>query len=297
MKKILIKILVTTIVVLFLFSCKEEQKFFQSPAMPMWEISKENTQKSYILGTIEYLPKDSAKLLFNSLIINAFDSAKVYITQIDIQNSDFIKTKGVLEISSGLTLIESMSDSDFQLLKSMKTSWNTSVNNSVPEPDSIRLKLLFYLQDVLNHNNQNSFYFDMFWSERAMPMGKTSRGLETYQDYYYSFDIVNLEEQIIFLKHIKDFERYTKSLRKEVETLYLQGKYEELQKLYPKKFPYLETHYKELISNKHSTWTDKLSQSMDTASTFVTLDVVHFFGKDNMMDKLLSKGYNVKRIN
>ncbi len=290
------KILFLSLFVLLIFSCKEEQKN-ESPSMPLWELSKDGGKKSYILGTTEYLAKDSAKLLFNNLIIDAFDSAEVYITQIDIQNSDFMKTKQVLEIGSGLTIIESLSDSDFQLLKTMKSEWDASVKNSVPAPDSMRLKLLFYLQDVLYHNNQNSFYFDMFWSERAMPMGKTMGGLESYQAFYKGFENVSLEEQIDFMYHIQDFEKFTKSLRSDVQKLYLEGKYEELQILYSERFPYVKSHYSELVADKHTKWTEKLSMVMDTASVFVTLDVVHFHGEDNMMDKLLSKGYKAKRIN
>ena len=296
MKIDLSKGFLTVVVFAVLFSCKEENKKFDKKVMPLWEITKEGKDTSYLLGTTEYLPKDTAKLMFTEKIIAAFDSAEVYITQIDIQHSDFIKVKPALEIDSGKMLLDILSERDFSTLEAMKKEWDVNNSNSIPAPDSMRLKLLFYLQDVLYHNNQNSFYFDKFWSERAMPMGKKMGGLETYQAYYKSFEVVALEEQIDFMNKIQNFETYTKSLRSEVMSLYLDKDYEGLHQLYLDKFPHLKEHYNSLISQKHTEWANKLTQALDTASCYVTLDVVHFHGKDNLKQELLSKGYKITRI-
>ena len=101
--------------ILALVSCTNNKEF-ESPNMPLWEIANEQGGLSYLLGTSEYLPKDSARILFNELLISRFDSAEVFLTQIDVANSDFGQTKLALEIPDQKMMREYLSENEFQHL-------------------------------------------------------------------------------------------------------------------------------------------------------------------------------------
>ena len=283
------------IITLMFSSCKVERKI-EPRNMPFWEIVNEQGQSSFLLGTSEYLPKDSARFLFNEQIIAAFDSAKVFITQIDVPNSDFGNTKMALEIPGEKIMVEYLSEAQFAKLSQLRKNWKYSESKSVPSADSSRLKLLFYLHDMIYFNNQENFYFDKFWMERAMPMAKQIAGLETYDSYYESFSVVNDSQVFDFMYSIESIDKFVDSLRNTSQELYMKGRFEKLHSLYLSLFPYLQSHFHELVGNKHKDWAKAIGFSVDSTQTFVTVDAFHMFGNNNLIDKLLSEGYEVKRI-
>lgn len=281
--------------ILALVSCTNNKEF-ESPNMPLWEIANEQGGLSYLLGTSEYLPKDSARILFNELLISTFDSAEVFLTQIDVANSDFGQTKLALEIPDQKMMREYLSENEFQHLQQLKKNWRYSEHNSMPSSDSTRLRLLFYLHDMIYANNQSNFYFDKFWVDRAMPLEKKISGLETYQSYYEGLSILTKKEEVDFMSSMGVIDVFVDSLRNSTQRLYMKGEFSQIHSLYLSLFPYLSTHYKSMVADKHKTWAEKIGASSDTSSTFVTLDVFHMFGESNLIKELLSKGYNVERI-
>ena len=276
-------------------SCSGKNKF-EPRNMPLWEVINKKGQSSFLLGTSEYLRKDSARILFNEQIIASFDSAEVFVSQIDVPNSDFGRTKLALEIPEEKTMIEYLSEPEFTQLTQLRKNWKYTESNSVPFPDSTRLKLLFYLHDMIYFNNQTNFYFDKFWMERAMPLGKKIGGLERYEEYYESFSVVEKSEEVEFMNSIESINLFTDSLRNTSQELYMKGEFHKLHSLYLALFPYLQAHYQELVKEKHSNWAHSIGQAVDTAKTFVAVDVFHMVGKNSLIDELLSKGYAVNRI-
>ncbi len=268
----------------------------KSPSIPLWEIKNTEGESSYLLGTTEYLPKDSARILFNELVISSFDSAEVLLTQVDVANSDFGETKLFLEIPEQRIMKEYLSKEEFQQLLKLQQDWKYGTQNSVPSADSTRLKLLFYLHDMIYLNNQSSFYFDKFWVERAMPLNKKISGLEPYQAYYESFSVLTKQQEVDFLNSISSLDLFVDSLRKTSQKLYMKGEFEAMHALYLSFFPYLQSHYEALVSSKHKLWAKVIAESSDSSSTFVALDVFHLVGKDNLIDELSSLGYEINRI-
>ena len=283
------------LIVLAIVSCQGNREF-ESPNMPLWKITNAQGKSSYLLGTTEYLPKDSARILFNELLISSFDSAEVFLTQIDVANSYFGQTKLALEIPDDKLMKEYLSENEFQKLQQLQKNWKYKGQNSMPAADSTRLKLVFYLHDMIYLNNQSNFYFDKFWVERAMPLEKKISGLETYQSYYEGFQVLSKADEVNFMNSIQSLDVFVDSLRSSSQALYMSGEFAEIHALYLSLFPYLKAHYQTMVADKHKTWAKKIGESSDSVSTFVTLDVFHMVGKQNLIHELLSKGYNVKRI-
>ena len=117
-----------------------------------------------------------------------------------------------------------------------------------------------------------------------------------WQDGFQSLAEVPFEDQIKFMNSISDFEEYRRQLRSQTQEFYLDSNYTLLKSFYDEKFPFMVDYKETLVAKKHKDWAEKLSAGMDTSSCFISLDVTHLVGEDNLIDKLLSKGYKVSKI-
>lgn len=289
---ILRKIIIVGIGLIFMSSCEKKE----ITSLPLWEITKENSKTSYIAGTIEYLPKEKGEAMFTKRLNDAFDNSEVYIPQINVKDSDMLLAMKELAIGSNQSLKDILPHDDFNKLSIMKSEWDTKVSNNIEAPDSVKIKLIFYLQDIAFFNNQNSFLFFQHWARKAMPMNKNISGLETWQEGFKSIAEVSLEDQINFMNSINGFESFRKMLKTNTKEFYLKEEYVLLKEFYRTQFPFLKTYNETLVKQKHQSWGKKLDTAMDTSSCFVSMDVTHLVGNDNLIDELLSKGYKVNKI-
>ncbi|MGB1039577.1 MAG: TraB/GumN family protein [Flavobacteriales bacterium] len=286
------KILIVGIALILLSSCEKQE----ITSIPLWEITKDNAKTSYIAGTIEYLPKEKGETMFTKRLNDAFENSGVYIPHINVQDSDMLLAMKELEIGSNQTLKGVLPQEAFNRLSIMKNEWDTKTPNSIQPPDSVKIKLIFYLQDIAFYDNKNSFLFFQHWARKAMPMNKNISGLETWQDGFRSMGEVSLEDQIKFMNSIQDFDSFRKMLKGNTEEFYLKEEWLLLKDFYRTQFPFLKDYNETLIKEKHQDWAEKLNAAMDTSSCFISIDVTHLVGDDNLIDELLSKGYKVSKI-
>lgn len=273
-----------------LFSCSKHQD------LPVWKISKKGISDSFMVGTIDYLNKTENAELISPFLTQTFNKSEIFISQIDLEKSDFIITKQWIEIGMNKSLKEILSEKDFTTLKELKSNWDSKNPSSIPSPDSVKMRLLFYLQDLLFHNNQDHFYFDQYWMKQAMASKKNLVGMETYQSYYQSLSEVSMEDQLAFLHSIKDVDSFREELIEQISLAYYGGKYDKIHQINLGKYPYLKTNYASLFTEKHNTWISQIESSLKKGNCFISLDIVHLTGENNLIQTLLSKGYKVDKI-
>ena len=273
-----------------LFSCSNHAD------IPVWEITKEDEPKSYLIGTIDYMDKSENGDLLNELITNKFNEATTYITQIDIKNSDFLLTKQELEIGMNQTLKDVMEDVDFDYLQNLITEFNKSKTNNLLSPDSNRTRLIFYLQDALYNNNQNNFYFEQYFMKQAMGNKKNIVGLETYQDFYRTQSQISDEEQLGFMRTIGNVESFSNDYKNNIAEAYKEGDLEKIQEVTINTFPYQKTNYANFYTKKHTFWVRAIDSNLIQEKCFITLNATNLSGRGNFIETLLSKGYKVDKI-
>lgn len=278
------------LLVSFLVSCTKKSE------MPVWEISKPNHPKSYLVGTINVIKKEGNEKIVTPKISQLFDSSTTFITQIDIINSDFLMTKNQIEIGMNKTIKDILSTEDFNILTKLKNDWDKTNASSFGAPDSARIKLLFYLQDILYQNKGDNFYFEQYWMKQAMASKKNITGLESYQKHYRDLSQVTLPEQIEFMKTIKNLEEFKTNFNSTIKDLYFEGEYEKIYSLHLDKFSYNKTNYGTLWVKKHRDWATTIDSTLSYEKCFISMDIKHLFGKENFLENLLSKGYNVEKI-
>lgn len=284
------KLLLILVASFLLFSCSKHQD------LPIWKISKKGVPDSFMVGTIDYLNKTENAELISPFLTQKFNESETFISQIDLENSDFIITKQWIEIGMDKNLKEILSDKDFTTLKALKAKWDSKHPSSIPPPDSVKMRLLFYLHDILFHNNQDHFYFEQYWMKQAMASKKNLAGMETYQSYYQSLSKISMDDQLAFLHSIEDFESFRGELIQQISQAYYKGKYEEIHQINLDKYPYLKTNYASLFTEKHTAWITKIDGSLKQGNCFISLDIVHLTGENNLIETLLSKGYKVEKI-
>jgi uncharacterized protein YbaP (TraB family) len=274
----------------FLISCGKRNE------MPVWEITKPNAPKSYVIGTINYLKTEGNETIITKRVRELFDSSSSFITQLDIIKSDILLAKNQIEIGKNNTLKDILSEEDFTTLSKLKNEWSKSHNNTFEAPDSVRIKLLFYLQDILYQNDGKNIYFEQLWLKQAMATQKKISGLESYQKKYKDLSQVTLPEQIEFMKSISNITEFKDDLSSTVIDFYFEGKYEEIHSKYLEKFTYNKSNYETLWVEKHRDWASVIDSSLSKEKCFISMDVRHLFGKENFLDNLLLKGYKIEKI-
>ena len=291
MKTILNKnILSYILILLILASCSSKQ------AIPVWEVTKKDCPTSYIIGITNYLSKNADGDLISDTILKYFDSAEIIISQIDERNSDIKLIINEIGIGQNLTLADILSPKELESLKNKKNTFDGIKKNNFSSPDSSKVKLIFYLKDILNTVKKDYLYFDMLWQKRAMASHKEKIGLESSQEFYGTQAKIPLSEQIDFMNSISDFNDFSTSFSHQISSLYLDGNLEEIQIQYLNNFPYLKTNYNSFFTKKHEIWATKLDANLSKQKCFISLDVIHLVGKNNLIKNLLSKGYSISKI-
>ncbi len=282
-----------TLAILFLgllFSCSNHAE------IPVWEITNADGPKSYLVGTIDYMDKSENGDLLNEFITNKFNEASTYITQIDIENSDFLLTKQELEIGMNQTLKDVMNKADFKYLQNLVEEFNISEKNNLLSPDSNRTKLIFYLQDALYNNNQDNFYFEQYFMKQAMASKKNIVGLETYQDFYRTQSQLSDEEQIGFMRTIDNIETFSINYKDNIAKAYKKGNLVEIEEVTRNTFPYQQVNHDNFYTKKHKFWITAIDTNLTQEKCFITLNAANLSGKGNFIETLLSKGYKVDKI-
>ena len=141
MNYLILRNLLFLLLVSFVFaSCSHHE-------IPVWKITKSTTSPSYLVGTIDYVSKKENGNLITPFIAEKFNNSETFISQINIENSDFIITKQWIEIGMGKTLKEVLKPKDFNTLTQLYSDFKGTRKISIPSPDSVQMRLLFYLQD------------------------------------------------------------------------------------------------------------------------------------------------------
>ena len=286
----LLQLLTPFLLISILFSCGKKNE------MPIWEISKSNAPKSDITGTINYLKTNGNENIISKKAKQLFDSSSTFITQIDIINSDFLLTKNQIEIGMNKTLKDILSEEDFTTLSNLRNKSNEKNNTKFEAPDSVKIKLLFYLQDILYQNDGKNIYFEQIWMKQAMATQKNITGLESYQKHYKDLSRVSLSEQIEFMNSISNIDKFKKDFSSTIIDYYFEGEYEKIYAEHLDKFTYNKANYGSLWVEKHRDWATTIDSTLMKEKCFISMDVQHLFGKENFLDNLLSKGYKIEKI-
>lgn len=279
-------VLVNISILIILHSCSS------TPKIPVWKISKEGHKTSYILGSSNYLTKtDVDKMLTNNIIL-MFDSCKTYISLFDLQNSSLTETKEWIEIGNNKSLLDTLPQQTFDVLKTKVAELNLTTKLPYELPDSIKIKPQFYINDILNRNDEGFFNIDQFFFKRAMPQGKNITGFVNLQDYYKTYSNINTHEYLAPLNAIKSFSEEKKQMANKGILAY---KNEE----YTKAYDSLSPLYLSPLSVVNENWVAKIDTETTAQSCFIVLDINYISpeNKNGLFKKLLSKGYKLTRVN
>jgi uncharacterized protein YbaP (TraB family) len=286
----LLQFLASFLLLSILVSCGEKSE------MPVWEITKSKAPKSYLVGTIKHLKTKGNETIITQRVSELFDSSSTYITEIDIIGSDLLLSKNEIEIGMNRTLKEILSEENFTTLSKLKNQWSKTNNNTFQSPDSARIKLLFYLQDILYQNDGENIYFEYLWLKQAMATQKSITGLESFQKHYQDLSQVTLAEQIEFMESIGDIKEFKKEFSSIVTNSYFEGEYKNIYDAHLEKFTYNKSNHGTLWKQKHENWANTIDSFLSKEKCFISIDVQHLFGKENFFDYLFLKGYKIEKI-
>ena len=271
---------------LILFSCSS------SPKIPVWEITKKGQANSYLIASSNYLSKTDVDEMLSNKIILLFDSCKTYLSLWDLEQSDLAETKKWIEIANSKTLKDTLTQETFNLLNTKIEELNSKSKLRFELPDSIRIKPQFYVNDILNRNDNNLFNIEQFFFRRAMPQNKHITGFISLQDYYKTYSNINFEDYLNQLKSAPSLFEEKKRIETKSNQLYKNKNYNEL-----------KNSQSILVLNPQAIVTDNWITKIDTEttkqSTFILLDI-NYTNPDNeeaLFKKMLSNGYKLTRIN
>lgn len=279
-------VLINISIFIILHSCSS------TPKIPVWEISKEGHKTSYILGSSNYLTKaDIDKMLTNDIIL-MFDSCKTYISLFDFQNSSLTETKNWIEIGNNQSLSDTLPTETFTLLKTKVKELNLTTKLPYKLPDSIKIKPQFYVNDILNRNEEGFFNIDQFFFKRAMPQGKNITGCISLQYYYKAYSNINFNEYLASLKSINSLSEEKEQLANKGILAYKNEKYSEV-------YSSLSPLNLIPLTVVNESWTTKIDNETTIQSSFILLDINYISpeNENGLFKKLLSKGYQLTRVN
>jgi uncharacterized protein YbaP (TraB family) len=290
---ILKSIIVIIILSIILVGCSSK------PKIPVWKISKANTPTSYLVGTNDYLSKKDIDIMLTNNIIHWFDSCEAYIPFWDLKNASITETKKWIEIGNNKSLKDTLSNFAFNLLKNKVMQYNLESGLNYELPDSIKIKPHFYLNDIITFNNNKNFNLYQFFFKRALPHQKDIIGLETFQSFYEAFSSANFEYSVSKLNEIKSLHKVKKLHQKKSRELYLSGNYKTYYNYELEAMANEFVNYNELLIQNNTLWINKIENVITKQKAFIALDI-NLVSKENpnsLYHKLLSKGYNLERIN
>jgi uncharacterized protein YbaP (TraB family) len=274
------------IVILIFYSCSS------NPKIPVWEITKDGNPTSYLVASSSYLSKNDIDKMLSNKIILLFDSCETYISLWNLEQSNLVETKQWIEIGNSKTIKDTLTKETFNLLKTKVEEINNKSEFSFESPDSIRIKPQFYINDILNKNDNNHFNIDQFFFKRAMPQNKNITGLVSLQEFYKAYNAIQYEDYINQLNSIVSLFDEKVMIEVKGNELYKDENYAELKNIQST----LILNPKTIITED---WFNKIDLETAKQSSFILLDI-KYINPDNeeaLYKGLLLKGYKLTRIN
>lgn len=272
----------------FLFSCSNSPK-----ELPLWKIKKENQPISYLVGVTEYLTEEEVNKRVSEEILKAFDTSQTLITYWNLAESNLLQTKEWIELGDEKSIKDSL-PSIYELLQK-------ETDGLPPTKDSIetaKIKPHFFLFDKLNYKDQTYFNIDQFWIKNAMPKLMNLKGLETFQNHYKSLP-TKQQTLVSFVEKEKPLNEYYANLFNQNRAVWKENSFDSVSHIDdPVQLFFASNEEKQaFMKSKYEQWSNSLDSLLKEESCFVSLDIKYLFGKNNLIDYLLSKGYQIEKVN
>ncbi len=261
---------------------------------PIWKISKDDIPTSYLMASTEYLTKEEVNERLSDRIIAFFDSCKTYVSFWDLTHSKLSETSSLIENDSGKFLSETM---PHDLYTSFKTQLSNIYHEKLPI-DSIKMKPQFLLFDVLNKKPETAYSIDNMWFKKAMPSFKNLEGVITFQDYYKSLNMpfIKTLQELLAKDSIHNLKT---NILNDQTRLWSSDDVKNIKNYtHPNDIYFTSINEK----NRYYEWfnqsvADNICLHLNKNSCFINLDAYYLFGKNNIRDFLLLKGYQVTQLN
>ena len=303
-KKIIVPIAVIIIVigvVLIFFLPEESEDTLHATTDPfLWKIEGENP--SYLYGSIHVGTEEV--LTLPDVVYNAINNADAVYTEVKMDFSTQMLSLSYYLLPHDQTLEDLLPDDVENSLKSYLDEKNYAFlgYNSY----KIWVVVISLLQIEYKEYYQISSLDKYVWNI-AEDKGKTTNGLETYEEQLSIFDNLTIDEQIQFLNDSlyylnQDIAAGMNSLELTINA-YLEGDIGTLQDLeykdYNKSDPLYDKLLTKILANRNHNMSERISDLITNnpdTKYFFTIGAAHFYGEDNIIQLLENEGYTITEV-
>jgi uncharacterized protein len=287
-----------------LFSCKGSKSAVQptasEPHALLWKIEKaDQSQPSYLFGTIHMIPKDDYFL--PSGLDEAFDKSKQVVFEIDLDEmSDMGSMMGMLSnlmMKDGTTLKDLLTPQEYTEV----SKYFDNMGLPMFLVSKVKPMFLSMLAEVnMNPEEMQSddiVSYEMNLYDRAQKAKKDVGGLETMQYQMSLFDSISYKDQAIMLMDaIKGTTTDTDMYDQTVE-LYKHQDIEAMIEMATEPKAGEDGNFENvLINNRNKNWIPIMSKMMKNGPVFFAVGAGHLAGENGVLSLLKKQGYKVTPV-
>ncbi len=271
------------------------------PPVPLlWKVS-DHDNAIYLLGSFHLLKDSDYPLSID--IDQAFAAADTLVFEIAPEQLDDPATGqqflAAAAYDNGQTLSEVLPPRLREKLhRLLARQGGTIARVDAYEPWFVNLSLLMGLAQSLGFSAELGL--DRHLMARAEAAGKSTAGLETFEDQMRALDSTPMAEQIVGLKDFLDHPQEMPGMLDELHQAWRDGDIADLNQLtrieMQEKTP--ET-YRIVNVERNDAWLPQLQAMLEATSgddVLVVVGALHLLGDDGVVEKLRDEGYAVERI-
>ena len=257
----------------------------------LWKISGNGLENSsYLYGTIHI--QDKRVFAFDSVVINAFNSCDAFAMEI-LMSEVKPETMQKAILMKNNSLDELMSTKDYN---SLSAFFKRKTGVSIMLYNKAKPFFLASILQIADIQKDMSETLDMHLLSKAIKAGKTTYGVEDFEDQINAVDKISLEDQVDFLlNYVKD----TATSKDQLETLiktYLSMDIVAIQKLIQEEESSPKELEKIFLIDRNKKMAKRIKKLSKKQSIFVAIGAAHLPSKEGVIQLLTNYGYTVKPI-
>jgi len=270
----------------------------------LWEVSKKGIKNFYLFGTMHL--QESAFSVLPPRLKYAIDMSDEVRTEIPMDMQTQMQSIELMSRGDQKSLRDILSDDLYRKAELYLKNINPELN-LVPF-DKMKIWALSAMLSMLENQMKNVQLpsIDQTIYSYAHKTGKGIDGIETVNEQIASMDKLNLQEQILSLESTLEYMDENDDYTQEMIDLYLGGDEKRMMQflegmMFQKvKYKQFEKKFMQVILYERNDLMfnriEALIKKRPAKHYVFAFGVMHFLGKESIIEKLKFRGYEVKRV-
>lgn len=258
----------------------------------LWRVVKGEAE-NFIFGTIH--SGDPRALAVLDYVYPAFDDAKQFALEMDLNPLSGLKVAEAMLIDDGQTLADLVGEALYQ--KTLKIV----VQHGIEKQAVKTLKPWAVMSMMSMPKQKSNTFMDKILYEKAHQQKKKVVGLETPAEQIAVFDALILADQITLLQNaVDEYDGYAEMFDHLIK-LYQARNLPAIQKMSDEYMADASDHLADtlmarLIVNRNKKMVERMLPLLRKGQTFVAVGALHLPGHNGILQALARRGYSIKRV-